>query len=451
MEDKQFEEFVDQISTFLEDEDLKNDKAFYAKIRSNFLSLHVSEQAEVISHFKGEERDYLISALIEAIDPEVLIHFETAVLYDFIEAVGRETFGKMLSALSVNLAVSILSDFPKDFKKDILEFVQFKKRIKIKKLLSYPQESVGRNMSMDFLSVSQDATVKETLTYIHKNVKNNEGESKNLDVFVLNENRNILGSISILDLIKLKGAEQVKNNLKKVNHIASTFDDIHMIVEEFIEYHLQIIPVIDGNKELVGVLEINNIAGLIREEAEKNLLTPAGIFEAKKEGIFGLAKARFGWIFINLFTASLASSLISFFEPLVASFATLAVLTPIVASIGGNTGNQSAVVIIRSLAVKEFESKLILREVLVSLTNSIGFSSIAFIMSYIIYHNLMLSLSFGLAILINLNMGGIIGSLIPTLVSKFKIDPAICSSIFVTMITDMAGFFSFLGIAYILL
>jgi magnesium transporter len=201
---------------------------------------------------------------------------------------------------------------------------------------------------------------------------------------------------------------------------------------------------------MIGVLELNDIANLIKEKTEKSLLMTAGVFEAKKEGVVGLAKARFTWLFVNFITASIASSVITVFEPLVASFAVLATFTPIVASIGGNTGNQSSAVIIRSLAIKAFEGKAVLNEMATALLNSVLFSSIAFILSYALHHNLLLSLSFGLAIFININVGAIIGSSIPVLISKLKIDPALCSSIFVTMMTDMIGFFSFLGIAYLL-
>lgn len=451
MEDNQLQELLNQITAFLEDEDLKADEAFKAQIRSTFFSLHASDQAEVVSYFKSEKRDTLVDLVINDIDAEILLHFEKAILHDFAEHIGNEVFGKMLSILNVNLSVIVLSDFSKDFKKEILEFIHFRKRIIIKKLLSYPAESVGRNMNMDFLSIPDNFTVRETLDYIQKNIKTNDRDAKNLELFVLSENRNVIGSISIFELIKLRQHEYVKDNLKKVNHVASTFDKINEIVEEFIEYHLQVVPVVDSNNELVGILEINNIANLIKEQAEKSLLAYAGVFESAKEGLFARARVRFPWLFINLMTASFAASLISFFEPLVASFATLAVLTPIVASIGGNTGNQTATVIIRSLAINDFDAKLAFKEILASLINSIGFLSIAFLATYLIYRNIMLSTSFALSIFINLNMGSIVGALVPILINKLKVDPALCSSIFLTMITDMIGFFSFLGIAYFLL
>lgn len=450
MEDKQFEELLSQIEDFLENSPLNVISTLPDNIYSAFTALHPSEQADIITELKGKERDIFINLTLPEIDPDILLHFDKAILNDFAEHIGNEKFGKMLSAMAVNQTVSVLSDFSKDKKRRILEFVQFRKRFHVKKLLSYPEESAGRHMNTDFASISENATIKEMLEYMKKYIKNTKTTANNFEVFALAKGHTIAGSLSLLEAFKLKPGDKIKSHIKKITHAASTFDDISEVIDEFIEYKLQVIPVVNGNQELVGILEINNIAELIKEEAEKNLLAPVGVFETTKEGIFGLARARFAWLFINLITASAASSLISIFEPLVASFATLAVLTPIVASIGGNTGNQSSAVIIRSLAINEFEPRLVIKELMVSSINSVCLCCISFIMSYLIYRNFPLSLSFSLAILINLIMGGVMGTSIPILLTKLKLDPALCSSIFLTMFTDMTGFFSFLGIAYFL-
>lgn len=450
MHEKQFDEVFGHISSFLEDKELQEDEGFKHSIKSSFLSLHASEQADLISELKPKQRAKFLSFVGNDIDADVLAHFERAVLIDFAENVGKETFGTMLSLLNVNIAVDVLEEFSKDFRKEILEFIQYKKRIKIKRLLSYPKDTVGRNMSIDFLSIPQDFTVKDTMEYLHRNVRGVEQDIKNTQIFVKNKEERVIGTVSIFELIKLKHLEPITSCMRPIRHFVNTFDDITEVVESFIEYHLQIIPVIDVNSKLVGVLELENIASIIKEEAEKNILMPAGVFEANKEGVIGNSKARFAWLFVNFLTASTASSVITIFEPLVASFAVLATLTPIVASIGGNTGNQSSAVIIRSLAIRDFESRRVFLEVATAFLNSILFASIAFILSYVLHRNFLLSLSFGLAIFVNINIGGMIGSAVPLIINKLKVDPALCSSIFVTMMTDMIGFFSFLGIAYLL-
>ena len=449
--DKQFDELFAKVEAFLEDKELQEDEQFIHDVKFTFLNLDASEQADLISQIKPKKRKKFIDVVANDIDADILSHLEKAVLIDFVEVIGNETFARMLSLLSINDEIDVLEEFPKEFRKEILEFIQYKKRIKIKRLLSYPQESVGRNMSMDFLSVPVYFTVKETMEYLHKNVKVNEKNIKNTEIFVLNEEEKIVGSISVFQLIRLKQADLIKDKLSPVKYILNTYEETSEAIEKFIEHNLQIMPVLDVNSKFVGVLEINNVLNLIQEESEKNLLMPAGVFEATQEGIFGRAKARFVWLFVNLITASIAASVVSVFEPLVAMFAVLASLMPIVASIGGNTGNQASAVIIRSLATKEFSSKLVLTEVLTSFVNSLFFAVFSFGATYLIHGNLNLSISFGLAILINLNIGSLFGSFVPLVVSKFKIDPAFCSSIFVTMITDTSGFFCFLGIAYFLL
>ena len=450
LQDKHFEELFNRISSFLEDDELQADEAIKYDIKLSFLSLHAVEQADIISELKYKQRAQFISIVSNDIDAEILTYLDKAILLDFPGIVGKEVFGKMISLLSVNDAVDVLDTFPKEEKKELIDFVQYKKRIKIKQLLSYPKDSVGRNMNTDFLSISEIFTIKQATEYLYKNIKSVELELKNINLFVKNREGRVVGTVSILDLLKAKQDDIVSKHLHEIKHFVNTYEDISETAESFIEYNLQIIPVLDVNSKMVGVLELNDIANLIKEKTEKSLLMTAGVFEAKKEGVVGLAKARFTWLFVNFITASIASSVITIFEPLVASFAVLATLTPIVASIGGNTGNQSSAVIIRSLAVKDFEASEVINEMATALLNSILFSLIAFILSYVLHHNFLLSLSFGLAIFVNINVGAIIGSSVPVLISKLKIDPALCSSIFVPMMTDMIGFFSFLGISYLL-
>lgn len=450
-EDKKFEDILSRALMFTTDEELEFDENFKHNLKSSFFSLQATDQAEMISSIKGKKRPKFISFISNDIDAEVLLHLDKAILLDFVDIIGSETLGKMLSVLSVNMIVDVLSEFSKEFRKEALEFVGYKKRLKVKKLFAYPEGSVGRYMSFEYLSIPSSFLVKDVIEYLRKNTKADMRNIKNAEIFVLSPENKIIGSISILDVLKLQHQDVITHIIRPYLYILNTYDDITEAIEYFIEYHMQIIPVVDSSNEIIGALEINNITSLIKDEAEKNLFAPAGVFEAKKEGVFGVAKARFAWLFINFITASSAASVISSFEPLISTFAVLASLTPIVASVGGNTGNQTSAVIIRSLAVREFEISQIVREMLTCFLNAVLFGLMAFIVSYAIYKNFLLSLSFGLAIFINLNLGGVVGSVIPFTLYKLKIDPALCSSIFVTMMTDMAGFFSFLGIAYLLL
>jgi magnesium transporter len=452
MKEFHFNDLQKGISDLLEElEDVTSNSNLRNEIKLNFLHLHATEQAEIITELKPKQRAKFISIVSNDIDAEILTHLDRAILLDFFETVGKQTFGKMLSVIKPLDSVYILEDFSKEVKNEILDFVQYKKRIKIEQMLSYPKDSVGRNMNTEFLNINEKATAEEVIEYVKKNSKNSDNSLKNSYIFITNNEGRLLGDVSIFEIIKLKKTELAITCINKLKHFVNIYDEISEVSEMFIEYNLQIIPVIDVNSKMIGILDLNEIASIIKEEAEKNFFMHTGVFNAKKEGVFGLAKARFSWLFVNFLTASTASSIITVFEPLVASFAVLATLTPIVASIGGNTGNQSSAVVIRSLAINDFELKDVLTEVLTALLNSVFFCLIAFILSYAFYHNFWLSLSFSLAIFVNINVGGIIGSLMPALLHKLNIDPALCSSIFVTMMTDMLGFFSFLGIAYLIL
>ena len=451
MEDKKFNEVIYSIEAFLKDEDLRHDVLFANNIKSTFLTLDAPLQAEIISKLTTKNRANFIPFIVNDLNADIILHLEISILHDFIHIVGNKIFGTMLSLVSINSAVSVLQELSQDFTTKILDFVQYKNRIKIKYLLSYPLDSVGRNMSVDFLRISNTFNVKQAIEFIKKNVSFREQESKNTEIFVVDEKGKAVGNVSIFDLLKFQQSSSIIECIRPIKYIVNTYDNIFEVMEDFFEYNLRVVPVVDVNSEMVGVLELSNVSHLIKEEAEKDLFMSAGVFEAKHKSIFGNAKARFIWLFVNFLTASTAASIIRIFEPLLSSFITLAALMPIVASIGGNTGNQASAVIIRSIAIKDFSAKQIFQECATAFLNSVLFFFIAFIISFILYRNLLISLSFGLGIIININIGSFLGSLIPVFINKLKIDPAFCSSIFTTMVTDMMGFFSFLGIAYLLL
>ncbi len=451
MEDKKFDEIVHSIEAFTKDEELQQDVKFQESINTTFLNLNASMQADVISKLHPKQRAKFLSFIAEDMDPELFQHLERPVLIDCAEILGNKLFGEMLSLLKVNTVVDILEEFSADAVNQILEFIQYKNRIKIKYLLSYPLDSVGRNMNMEFISIIKTFTVKDALEYITKDIKFKEKDAKNTEIFVIDEKGKVVGDVSIFDLIKFPQSGRIEDCLKPIKYIANTFDNAYEVGENFFVYDLQSVPVIDVNSKLCGVLELGNVVNFIKEEVEKDLLMSAGVFKARKEGILGNVKARFIWLFVNFLTASTAASTIRIFEPFLSSFTILATLMPIVASIGGNTGNQSSAIIIRSIAVKDFRVSLILREIATAFFSGMLFCIISFFLSFFLYHNLMLSISFSLAILINISIGGLFGSLMPAIIHRLRIDPASCSSIFVTMMTDMMGFFSFLGIAYLLL
>lgn len=449
MELRVIEVFVDKVEDFFEGEATTDVNAIN-DIHSTFFSFHHSDQATVVSKLKGVVRERFVRMVIVDIDAEILFHLDRAVLYDFVRIVERVNFSKMLSMLEVQDAVQIIAEFDKDLIKDIINLIPIKKRLRIKQLLSYPKDSVGRIMNMNYFSVLKTYDVHRVMEYINFKNKTNRDNTTG-EIFIVDDSDKVIGKMSIIDLLKLKQTEIIGNFSKKITKYLGIYDSIDDAVQMVVQYDLSVIPVIDEDSKLVGVIEVASIADLINEKLERDLLSIGGVFQSKGEGLFSIAKTRCIWLFINLLTAVFASTFIGMFEDVISSFATLAVLLPITASMGGNCGTQTSTVIVRAIATRDFDRDLMVREVLVAMMNGLIFGFISFISVLMIYHNLKLALAFSIAMIITLCLAGLAGVFIPTIVKKVKLDPAIVSTIFLTTVTDVSGFFSFLGLSKLIL
>jgi magnesium transporter len=224
----------------------------------------------------------------------------------------------------------------------------------------------------------------------------------------------------------------------------------------FDKYHLISAPVVEPGGRLVGQITVDDIVGVIQEETEEDILALAGVSDAGRDaGVFGMVRSRLPWLLINTLTAALAASVIRAFEGEIVKLAVLAVLMPIVASLGGNAGTQTLAVAVRALASRELSAinavRTVSREMMVGLLNGAALATLTGTALWFLFHDLRLSIAFGLALMINLFVASLAGALVPLALDRAGRDPAVSSSVFVTFVTDFTGFFAFLGLAALIL
>ena len=419
------------------------------KLNKTISHLYASDQAIIFSKLKQNEKQIFIKKFSHILNEDIILFLEPHLLQDFLQIIGFEKFCYFVAMLEFDETVNILEKLEEEKRTEIMKNLPFKKRIQLKRSLSYPEYSCGRNMSVDYLSVPYWWTIARIKKYIKDSKKAIENEEAT--IFITDEEQRLIGSISVIKLLNENSSETVNAYYDQNTISVKVFDSIPEISHLFDQHDLDILPVTNKNGNIVGVLELSEIIEYLQEISDKRALRQAGVFESKTNTLFGITYTRFIWLFINLLTAVFASYFISMFEDSIAKITALAVLMPITASMGGNCGIQTSTVIIRSLFLDSITKKQIFTEISVAMLNGIGLSAICGACVWMFYHNAMLSVVFACSLLITMLVAGIVGVFIPIMLKKFKIDPAIASSIFLTTATDVTGFLTLLFLGTIIL
>ena len=304
-------------------------------------------------------------------------------------------------------------------------------------------------MQREFAAVPQDWSVGQTIDYLRET---NELPKEFLEIFIINELNIPVGSVPSSRVLRTSREVKMNSIMNSNKFLIPAEMDQEQVAYNFEQYNLFSAGVVDSNHKLIGMITGDDIVTIIKEEAEEDTLRLAGVSDEEiSDTAFSITKKRFVWLAINLLTAILASTVISLFNASIEKVVALAILMPIVASMGGNAGTQTLTVTVRLIATKELiasnVSKIISKEFLVGLFNGLIFAVIAGIAIYIWFRDVHLSLLIAVAMTINMTAAGFFGIVVPITLNKFKIDPAISSSVFVTTVTDVFGFLSFLGLA----
>lgn len=438
------DDLQDFISSYvINDENHNNNEGaeFSERKRINHVisNLHASDQAIIFTKLKEVERKVFVQEFTTALHEDLMLFLEQPLLYEFFEIVGLEKFLYFVALLEFDETVEILEKFDTDRQETIMKLLPFKKRIQIKRSLSYPEYSCGRSMSIDYLSVPYWWTVARTKKYI-KDSKTSHDNA----VYVTDEERRVIGKIPTIKLLHEDLANLINSCFEKDVITVKVYDSIPDVAYLFDQYDLDAIPVINKQGNVVGVLEISDVMEYLHESSEKQILQSAGIFHTKTNNIFGIAKVRFLWLVLNFCTASFASYFISFFEDSIAQVTTLAVLMPIVSTMGGNCGSQTATVITRSIFISNIARKQMLSEMSIGLINGFGLAILCFFGVWLFYSNMILAAIFSVSVLLTLTLAGICGVFIPLTLKRLNIDPPVATSTLLTTVTDICGFVTIL-------
>jgi magnesium transporter len=412
--------------------------------------LHEADLGRLLEALDSEDRPKLIEILGKDFDFTALTEVDDAVREEILDELEPETVAIGMRDLDSDDAVYILEDMDEADKDEILEKLPATERISLQKSLDYPEGSAGRRMQTEIIAVPPFWTVGQTIDFMRETT---ELPETFYEIYVVDPAHHFVGSVALDKLLRTKRPVKISALADPDRKTVAATDELTDVAQIFKRYNFVSAPVVDEAERLVGVMTIDDIVDIIDEEADDEIKALGGVKgdEELSDTVPAIARSRFQWLFINLLTAFFAATVMKLFEGSLEKMVALAVLAPVVASQGGNAATQTMTVAVRALATGELGnwnmSRFITRELLVSFINGAAFALITGAVAALWFGNTGLGVVIGLAIVTNLFAAAVAGASIPIILDKFGIDPAVSSGTFVTTVTDVVGFFAFLGIA----
>ena len=435
-------ELVRAVSESLE----ANDEAKAQRIASE---LHEADLADLLENLDGDDRPRLIRILGDDFDLEVLTYLDTSLREEIIEALEPRQLADSLSDMDSDDAVDIFEDLDEEAQREILEALPRADRLVLEESLSFPEDSAGRIMQREVLAVPSTWTVGQTIDYMRA--------SKDLpddfyDLYIVDPKHQPIGFVPLSRAMRTRRPIPLVDIMSDDMRVVPIEMDQEEVAYLFRQYGLVSAPVVDTAGRLVGVVTVDDVVHVIDEEAGEDLLKLAGVQEADLySAVLDTTRSRFSWLLINLFTAVAASVVIAIFEDTIERIVALAVLMPIVASMGGNAGTQTLTVAVRALAMRDLSAgnawRFVGRELLVGVANGLMFALLAGILAWLWFDAPLIGGVIAAAMVINLVVAALSGALVPIGLEKLGVDPAVASSVVLTTVTDVIGFFAFLGLA----
>jgi len=412
--------------------------------------LHESDLGELIEELDSEARPRLITLLGRDFDFTALTEVDDAVREEILEEVSNEAIAEGVRDLDSDDAVYILEDLAEEDQEEVLAKLPASERITLERSLDYPEESAGRRMQADVIAVPPFWTVGQTIDFMRETEDLPEAFYR---IFVVDADTRLVGAISLDRLLRSKRPVRIEAIMDEVEHAAHVDDDQEDVAETFKRYNLVTIPVVDSDERLVGVLTFDDIVDVIEQEADEDILALGGVKAGEEisDPVFSIARGRIPWLLANMATAFLASSVINGFQGEIQKMVALAVLAPIVASMGGNAGTQTMTVTVRALATRQLDRgeawRAVLREAGVGLINGAILAVVVGFLVALWFGDRQLGMVIAIAMQIVLVAAALGGVAVPLAIEKLGVDPAVSSGPFVTTVTDIVGFFTFLGVA----
>jgi magnesium transporter len=409
-------------------------------------ALHAADLGDALEALDADERLRLVRTLGDKFDFSALTEVDDTVRAGLIAELPGADVARGVAELDNDDAVYILEDIDMPRREEILAQMPAFERLSLKRSLDFPEDSAGRLMQTDFIAIPPYWSVGQTIDYLRSE---SDLPDEFYQIYVVNPGYKLQGIVALDKFLRTRRDVRV-GDLMQTNpfEIAAT-EDQERAARTFERYDLVEVAVVDDDKRLVGVLTIDDIVDVIHEEATEDIQRLAGVGnETISDDVRTTLRSRLTWLFVNLVTAILASSVINMFNETIAKMVALAVLMPIVASMGGNAATQTMTVTVRALATEELDrrniGRLILREILVGIANGWAFAVIMGLVATVWFQNWGLGVVMGLALIVNLIAAALGGVLIPLGLHQLRVDPAVASSAFVTTVTDVVGFYSFL-------
>jgi len=411
--------------------------------------LHPADIADLFELVPAEERPALARAVTDLLDGDVFAEMNDYVREDLIDALEPHQVADIASELDTDDAVAIIEDMEPEDQREVLRALDPDDRAAIEEALSYPEESAGRLMQRELIAVPEHWTVGDTIDYLRGN---DDLTTDFWEIFVVDPAHKPIGTCQLSWILRTPRSVTISDVMKREQTLVPVDMDQEEVALRFQKYALISAAVVDASGRLVGMITVDDIVHIISQEAGEDILRLSGAGEGDiNEPIVLTVRTRITWLVVNLGTAILASSVVGLFQGEIAKFALLAVLMPIVSGMGGNAGTQTLAVVVRALATNQLTSsntiRMILRELRIAATNGAALGILIGLGTGLLFANPLLGAVIGSAMVINNLVAGLAGILVPVTLDRLKVDPAVSSAVFVTMATDVMGFFSFLGLA----
>jgi magnesium transporter len=411
--------------------------------------LHPADKADLLERISTDEIQILVSQYGNEFDPEILPYLDEEVREDVVEMLDPDVLAASLPELDSDDVVTIAEELEPEELDDALAALPARDRVLVEQSLSYPEDSAGRLMQREMVVVPPFWTVGQTIDYLRSTELDNNDFYL---IMVTDTAGHPVGEVRLNKLLCAPRPRRISEIMDTdIRSLPVTMDQEEVALL-FRRYGMVTTGVVDSEGRLAGIITLDDIIDVIDEEAEEDLMALAGVSDASiRTSVLETLRGRTPWLFVNLLTAIAASIVIGFFENTIEKVVALAVLMPIVASMGGNAGTQTITVAVRAIAMREFSPKLAvtfgLRELYVGVINGVLFASVTALLSYVWFGQADIALLLAIAMFINLIVASLSGTLIPLLLVKSGVDPAVASSVFITTITDVIGFLVFLGLA----
>ena len=411
--------------------------------------LHPADIADLFELASADQRPALARALADLLDGDVIAEMNDYVREALIDTLAPEQVADIASELDTDDAVAIIEDMEEDDQRAVLRALAPDDRAAIEEALSYPEESAGRLMQRELIAVPEHMSVGQVIDYLREN---QDLTTDFWEVFVVDPQHKPIGTCHLSWILRTPRTVAMTDVMKREQTLIPVEMDQEEVALRFQKYGLISAAVIDPAGRLVGMITVDDVVHVIQEEAGEDILKLSGAGDGDiNEPIFDSYKSRVRWLITNLLTALVASSIIRAFEGTIAQMVALATLMPIVAGVGGNAGTQTMAVAVRAIATNQLTqsntARTIFREIRVAILNGITVAAVIGIGVALVFGNSLLGMVIAAAMMTNIVVAGLAGVLVPVILDQMDIDPAVSSSVFVTMITDSMGFFAFLGLA----